>query len=265
MKVEQANSIVRNAIEELSQELEQGHSERLRNYLAAMATFHRYSLHNILLIKYQRPDATRDGGYTKWRQFGRQVKLGAKGIVILAPIFLKCMANDVDQEDHSRPVTAFRNVYVFDVSDTQGEPLPELGKTQGDPSGYTERLKEFVSQSGIQLQYSEAIYPALGRSSPGKIELLPGQSPAEEFATVAHEISHLRLHQGPRRAETTKCVRETEAEAVAYVVCEAIGLKAERAADYIRLYSGDEDTLAESLEHAHKASMEILGAIAPEC
>jgi hypothetical protein len=133
----------------------------------------------------------------------------------------------------------------------------------GDPFGYTERLKEFVSQSGIQLEYSEAIHPALGRSSPGKIELLPGQPPAEEFATLAHETAHLRLHQGPRRAETTKCVRETEAEAVAYVVCEAIGLKAERAADYIQLYSGDEHTLAESLEHVHKASMEILGAIAP--
>jgi hypothetical protein len=145
----------------------------------------------------------------------------------------------------------------------KGHLYRSLAKRKVIPFGYTERLKEFISQSGIQLEYSEAIYPSLGRSSPGKIELLPGQSPAEEFATLAHETAHLRIHQGPRRAETTKSVRETEAEAVACVVCEAIGLKAERAADYIQLYSGDEHTLSEFLEHVHKASREILGAIAP--
>jgi hypothetical protein len=161
------------------------------------------------------------------------VKLGAKDILILAPIF-KCPAKDVCEEEHSRLVIAYRGVYVFDVFDTQGSPLPQIGQTQGDPAGYTDRLKEFVARSGIRLEYSEAIYPAMGRSSPGKIELLAGQSPAEEFATLAHETAHLRIHQGPRRAETTKCVHETEAEAVAYVVCEAIGLKAQRGG---RLYS----------------------------
>jgi antirestriction protein ArdC len=265
MKVEQANKIVSNAIEELSQALEHGQSENLRKYLAAMAMFHRYSLHNVLLIRFQRPDATRVAGYQKWRQLGRQVKKGAKGILILAPIVLKSTSQDTYQEEHSRVALGFRGVYVFDVLDTEGAPLAEIGRTQGDPSGYTERLKEFVSQSGIQLEYSDAIYPAQGRCSPGKIELLPHLSPAEEFATLAHECGHWRLHQGPRRAETTKCVRETEAEAVAYVVCEAIGLKAQRSADYIQLYSGDKDTLAESLEHVQRASAEILAAIAPEC
>jgi hypothetical protein len=232
-------------------------------YLAAMAKFSTYSLHNVLLIKYQRPEATRVAGYRKWREFGRQVKLGAKGILILAPIF-KCRGKEACEGEHCGPV-AYRGVWVFDVEDTLGDPLPELGKTQGDPSGYTERLKEFICQrNGIQLQYLTAIYPALGRSSPGKIDLLPGQSPAEEFATLAHELAHLHLHQGPRRAETTKCIRETEAEAVAYVVCEAIGLKAQRGADYIQLYNGDECTITESLEHVHKASMEILSAIAPD-
>jgi hypothetical protein len=66
-----------------------------------------------------------------------------------------------------------------------------------------------------------------------------------------------------RRAETTKRVRETEAEAVAFVVCEAIGIKAENSADYIQLYSGDKETLAESLEHVQRASAEILAAIMP--
>ena len=93
--------------------------------------------------------------------------------------------------------------------------------------------------------------------------LLPGQTAAEEYATLAHETAHSLLHMQERRAETTKCVRETEAEAVAFVVCEAIGLKAENSADYIHLYSGDKETLAESLEHVQRASAAILTAIMP--
>jgi hypothetical protein len=158
-------------------------------------------------------------------------------------------------------VAGFRAVYVFDLADTDGEPLPELGNTKGDPAGYTDRLKDFVIQRSIQIEYSDTIYPAQGQCSPGKITLLPGQCPAEEFATLAHEVAHSLLHQQERRAETTKRVRETEAEAVAFVVCEAIGLQADNSADYIQLYSGDKDTLTESLEHVQRASAEILAAI----
>lgn len=76
-----------------------------------------------------------------------------------------------------------------------------------------------------------------------------------------HETGHAILHLQERRAETTKRVRETEAEPVAFVVCEAISLKAENSADYIQLYSGDKETLAESLEHVQRASAEILAKI----
>jgi len=124
-------------------------------------------------------------------------------------------------------------------------------------------LNQFITQRGIQLEYSNEIYPALGLCSLGKIVLFPGQSPAEEFATLAHEAAHALLHQQERRSETTKCVRETEAEAVAFVVCESIGLQAQRSADYIHLYSGSAETLAESLEHVQRASSEILAAITP--
>ena len=264
MKVEQAKQVASKAIEELSQALERGHSEKLKEHLAAMARFHRYSLYNVMLIASQRPDATRVAGYQKWREFGRFVKKGAKGIFILAPILTKKTAEqDSPAEESARVAVGFRAVYVFDLSDTDGEPLPELGNAQGDPAGYTERLKDFVIQRSIQLEYSDSIYPAQGQCSPGKITLLPGQCPAEEFATLAHEVAHSLLHQQERRAETTKRVRETEAEAVAFVVCEAIGLKATNSADYIQLYSGDKETLTESLEHVQRASAEILAGIAP--
>jgi hypothetical protein len=91
MKVEQAKQIASKAIEQLSEALERGHSETLRNYLAAMARFHRYSLHNLILIVSQRPDATRVAGFHTWKQLGRSVKKGTKGIMILAPVVLTQM------------------------------------------------------------------------------------------------------------------------------------------------------------------------------
>lgn len=264
MKVEQAKQIASKAIEQLSQALERGHSETLRGYLAAMARFRRYSLHNIMLIASQRPDATHVAGFKTWKQLGRFVKKGAKGILILAPILLRKETEPDNREaETEKSAIRFRAVYVFDVADTDGTPLPELGNAEGDPSGHTERLKEFIASRGIHLEYSEAIYPAQGQCSPGKIVLLPGQSAAEEFATLTHEAAHALLHQGNCRPETSKRVRETEAEAVAFVVCEAIGLKASNSPDYIQLYSGDKEILAESLDYIQRTSAEILAAITP--
>jgi hypothetical protein len=182
--------------------------------------------------------------------------------MILAPMVLRKTEEEVtSEENQSKGAVGFRVVYVFDQVDTEGKSICELGYAQGDPAGYTERLKQFVAERGIQLEYSDAIYPAQGQCSPGKIVLQPGQSAAEEYATLAHEAAHSLLHMQERRAETTKRVRETEAEAVAFVLCEAIGLKAENSADYIQLYSGDKETLEESLEHVQRASAEILTAI----
>src|SRR5260370_18397817 len=202
MKVEQAKQIASQAIEQLSEALERGHSETLRNYLAAMAKFHRYSLHNLLLIVSRRPDDTRVAGFHTWKQLGRNVKKGAKGIMILAPVVLrKSKEETTSEEDDSKAAVAFRVVYVFDQNDTEGKPLCELSCAQGDPSGYTDRLRQFIAERGIQLEYSDAIYPAQGQCSAGKIVLLPGQSPAEEFATLAHEPAHSLLHIQERLAD----------------------------------------------------------------
>ena len=262
MNVEQAKQIASNAIDELTKALEKGHSEGLRDYLKAMARFHRYSAYNIMLILSQRPNATQVAGFQTWKQFGRFVRKGAKGILVLAPILRRQETDEINQEkEPAKIIVGFRGVYVFDLADTDGQALPNFAQTEGDPAGHTERLKAFVAARGIQLEYSDAIRPAQGLCSPGKITLLPGQPPAEEFAILAHEVAHAILHQRERRAETTKTIRETEAEAVAFVVCESIGLQAERCADYIQLYNGNKEILAESLEHVQRASTEILTAI----
>ena len=106
---------------------------------------------------------------------------------------------------------------------------------------------------------------AHGMSLKGRILLRDDLSPAVEFSVLVHETAHELLHAGDRRANTSKTVRETEAEAVAFVVSHAIGLSTSTAAsDYIQLYSGDKDTLLASLGLIQRDATEILGAIQSE-
>jgi antirestriction protein ArdC len=260
MKVEQAKQIASNAIEQLRQALEAGHSERLNDYLAAMARFRRYSWGNVMLIASQNPNATHVAGFQAWHKLGRFVKKGEKGILILAPIIRKKAENDGETEpDKSSVPVGFRAAYVFDISQTDGQPLPEIGSVNGDPRDYRERLAKFVADQGIALEYSGEIAPARGMSEGGKITLLPGQQLAEEFATLAHETAHELMH---RDHSTSKRIRETEAEAVAFVVCSAIGLETGSAAqDYIGLYGGDAKLLGESLEYVQRTATQILNVI----
>jgi N-terminal domain of anti-restriction factor ArdC len=263
MKVEQAKQIASNAIEQLRQALEAGHSERLNEYLAAMARFRRYSWGNVMLIASQKPNATHVAGFHAWHKLGRFVKKGEKGILILAPIIRKkAENNDETERDESSVAVGFRAAYVFDISQTDGQPLPEIGSVNGDPREYRELLAKLVAAQGIALEYSDDIAPARGMSEGGKITLLPGQSPAEEFATLAHEIAHEMMHRDERRSSTTKRIRETEAEAVAFVVCSAVGLETGSAAqDYIGLYGGDAQLISESLEYVQRTATQILNSI----
>ncbi|MFY9801567.1 MAG: ArdC-like ssDNA-binding domain-containing protein [Candidatus Acidiferrales bacterium] len=265
MNIEEAREVAGKALQHLSESLAQGESEVLRSYLAAMGKFHRYSTSNILLIITQRPDATQVAGYQTWRKLHRQVTRGAKGIVIFAPLLRKTLdANECGIEIKREKLLGYRAAVVFDVADTAGDPLPSLSQFEGHPGEYLERLKSLVSQSGCPLEYSTSILPAQGQCSAGKIILLPGLAPAEEFHVLTHELAHSRLHFSPRRSETTKCIRETEAEAVAFVVGQSIGLETNSAScDYVKLYNGDKDTLAQSLHHIQQVSTEILSGITP--
>lgn len=255
--------VAENAITTLISNLEQGHSDCLARYLAAMSHFHRYSWNNVLLISIQRATATRVAGFQTWRKFGRFVRKGEKGIVILAPLIGKKKTEEDERED--KCLFGFRAAYVFDVSQTDGEPLPEFASVQGDPTEHMERLKGFVTEQGIALDYSDSIRPALGVSRGGAITLACGLSAAQEFSTLTHELAHEKLHRTERRTQTTKTLRETEAEAVAFVVCHAIGLDTNTASsDYISLYDGNRDTLTASLDFIQSTATAILRAITPE-
>jgi hypothetical protein len=263
--------IIKQAVDFLIRQVEAGKSETLAAYLTAMARFHNYSFGNIVAIARQRPTATRVAGFGTWKEMGRFVKRGEKGIQILAPMIGYRRKNaetaqNTDADGSTKPqqtLIGFRAVYVFDVAQTEGEDLPEFEHNiSGEVGEQRDRLIGFLAQQNITLEFNDRISPALGVSYGGKIALLPGQTEPEEFVTLVHETAHELLHKAERRTFTTATVRETEAEAVAFIVGQAIGLEMGNASsDYIQMYNGNATLLAESLEVIQRTSALILAAI----
>ncbi len=139
-----------------------------------------------------------------------------------------------------------------------------MHEVSGDVGENRDRLLAFIERQGIELVFTENIAPALGVSYGGRIAILPGQSKAEEFSTLVHELAHEMLGHANRRTTTTKVVRETEAEAIAFVIGKAVGLKVGSAsADYIALYHGNASLLTESLEVVQQTAGIILAALQP--
>jgi antirestriction protein ArdC len=129
MNSENIKKVTNQAIEQLAEALNAGHSEALTRYLAAMAKFRAYSFLNVLLILKQCPNAGRVAGYRTWQSFGRQVKQGEKGIMILAPILRKRAETDESSTtDEARKVAGFRAVYVWDEQQTTVKELPQIGR-----------------------------------------------------------------------------------------------------------------------------------------
>ncbi|MBC8217674.1 MAG: DUF1738 domain-containing protein [Planctomycetes bacterium] len=149
MKNNYARKVSREAFNELVEAVEAGKSQKLVNYLKAMGRFHNYSLGNAIMIGFQKPDATRVAGFRAWQKLGRHVKKNEKGIAIMAPIFWRKKVTHTDegdrQEDSDEDAVAFKTAYVFDISQTDGTPLPDFARVNGDPGVYTERLREYVT------------------------------------------------------------------------------------------------------------------------
>jgi hypothetical protein len=259
MTADALKKITTDALDTLAALLDEGHSDQLTALLKTMARFHKYSWHNICLIASQRPTATRVAGFQTWRTMGRFVRKGEKGIAILAPIVSRRDAES--SADNARAVVGFRAAYVFDVEQTDGDPLPTLGEASGDPGVKTTLLRAAILGQSIALESVDDLGGALGTSSGGCIQLLNGLSPAMEFTTLVHEYAHELLHRVDDRP-ASRDTRELEAEAVAFVVGGAVGLNtSDSSRDYIHLYRGDREALAGSLERIQRAASVILTAI----
>ncbi len=149
MKSEQIKAITEKATEQLVAALDAGHSETLNAYLKAIGRFHRYSLHNVMLIASQKPNASHVAGFHTWNQLGRFVKKGDKGIVILAPVLRRKEKENEELAETTSAVAGFRSAYVFDITQTDGKELPALGTVQGEPKDSTDRLQAFARTQGI--------------------------------------------------------------------------------------------------------------------
>lgn len=255
MNADALKQITTDALDTLAHLLDHGHSEPLTALLKSMGRFHQYSWHNVCLITRQRPTATRVAGFHTWRSLRRYVRHGEKGIAILAPMVGR---RDRDADDVSRVVLGFRAAYVFDVAQTDGDPLPRASEASGDPGDKTASLKAAIQDHGIELVYVDDLNGALGVSCGDRIQIVNGLSGAVEFTTLVHEFAHELLHRGADRP-ASRDTRELEAEAVAFVVGTSVGIDTSAASrDYIQLYRGDRDALIQSLDRIQRTAAAVL-------
>lgn len=257
-KVKQAHSTIETHVKELAEQMERGKSDQLLTYLNCCSQFHQYSFRNIMLAFSQREDLTQLAGMRQWNKLGRHVRKGEKGIMILAPMSVPDKRAAADDPDAR--IMLFRPVYVFDVSQTEGQDLPELVHTAGDVSAILPALEKAVAAANITLEYADLsiIDGADGHSYGGRIAVEVELDEPDRFRTLGHEFAHEKLHRAGPRDE--KKVRETEADAVAYVLCRHYGVACD-ASDYLLLYDATPKLLLERLETIRSAANEIIDEI----
>ena len=242
-------------------------SEQWQRYLDFQGRFHRYSANNVVLISMQCPEATRVAGFNAWRKMGRFVRKGEKAIWILAPMVYK-QAEAADG-DYERVIRGFKPVAVFDLSQTDGEELPEVCNrlTADAPADLFERLRSVAEAHGFSVEDAELSGSVNGDCSHSerRIRVEVRNAPAQRVKTLAHELAHALLHEH----FDSRPLAELEAESVAYVTCQALGVdSSDYSFGYVASWAGDGDTaiaaIKASCERIQKAAAEILRAFEPD-
>ncbi len=241
----------KNRLKEITERIEKGIAEvftsgKYAEYLRVMSRFHNYSTNNRLLIWSQRPDAQLLAGYQGWQtKFGRHVVKGAKGITILAPTPYKKKIEEekrdpetnlpmLDEngnviiEEKEVKIPMFKPVSVFDVSDTEGKPLPTLAETLvGDVKNY-EIFMEALRRSSpvpVFLEPMQADMDGYFSLTGQDIHIRDGMSEVQTVCAVIHEITHAKLHNSDAGEERSRDTEEIEAESVAFTVCAYYGIE----------------------------------------
>ena len=216
----------RERLQEITAGIEQGikelfESEKYRRYLSVMSKFHRYSVNNTMLIYMQRPDATLVAGYNKWKnQFERHVKRGEHGITIIAPTPYKKKIEEqkldpdtkapmldkdgkVIMEEKEIEIPLFRPVKVFDISQTDGKPLPELAASlSGNVQNYEVFMEALRRSAPVPIEFEpmDANMDGYFSSDQQRIAIREGMSEVQTVSAAVHETAHSKLHD-PKRAE----------------------------------------------------------------
>lgn len=265
-------------------------SEQYQMYLQTMAKFHNYSFNNTLLIAMQRPDATLLAGYQTWqKKFHRHVKRGEKGIKIIAPVPVKekRQVEKIDEETQEivigidgqpetetveRILPRFRVTTVFDVSQTEGEPLPtlEVNELVGDVFIYEDFMKGLEEISPVPFQFQEIDSGAKGYYSNAEklVAIQTGMSQAQTMKTAVHETAHAILHDRDVMEENgitkDRMTKEVESESVAYVVCNHFGLDTSNYSfNYVAGWSSDKEMpeLRSSMDTIRLTSSQLIADI----
>lgn len=238
-------------------------SDTFRAYLSAQARFHRYSWGNVLLILAQKPDATRVAGYQTWKQFGRQVRRGETGIRIIAPAYYKKHEQDLETgEEITRQVTFFRSASVFDYSQTEGEPLPEVAvpvlNSEAGGELYA-RLEDVAHSEALTIQRGHQRFATseqiMGFYEPAsRLIAIREAAQLQMTKTLAHELGHHFAEHAASGPES-----ETEAEGIAYVVLAHHGLDSgERSFPYVATWSQDKAILRAALARIQQVSLTMI-------
>ncbi len=245
-------------------------SEKWTAYLDTQSKFHSYSFNNALLIALQRPNATRVAGYNKWKELDHQVKKGEHGISILAPIVRTKKDEDGDKEKDKKYIAGFTVVNVFDVSQTDGPDLPEpVTKLEGvDPEGQFLALTRVADSFGFTVESVDdaSLGGANGDCDPRAkhIRVLSTNSPRQQVKTLAHELGHALLHD--EDSDLPRDHKEIEAESVAYVVSQSLGIDSgDYSFGYLASWSkGDPDEAEKKIKSSgvriQKAAHQIIEA-----
>lgn len=238
-------------------------------FLAVAARFHSYSPNNVWLILIQRPDATRVAGYRTWQRLGRQVNKGAKGIAILAPcVYRRRPVDDDDANENPaimRALRGFTVVHVFDESDTTGEPIADMAPIllEGDAALW-DGLAAQVTGAGFTLSRGQCA-PANGCTDFAKRTVVVADHLGGRQAdkTLCHELAHVRLHDASR-FRTDRDLAEIEAESVAFIVCNALGIDtASYTLPYVALWAGgDVERVRRTAERVVTTAQTVLAAMA---
>jgi len=204
----------------------------------------------------QRPDATRVAGYHTWTSVGRQVRKGEHGIAIFAPIVHRLRVEDANEDGTERVLvghpTAFRLARVFDIAQTEGKALPEVvSRLIGDDADSRfAGLVKVAATLGYSVEVSELPGERNGDCTfeMKRIRVREGLEPAQSVKTLAHELAHAILHSELDRAGLTREVAELEAESVAFVVCDDLGVDSSAYSfGYIATWAGSSDDAAKAI------------------
>lgn len=265
----EAGSKLKSWAEEIARNLTSPETmEKLAEVTSYLAKFWQYSWRNRLLIFWQKPNATLCKGFHAWKAMGRYVRKGEHGLQILAPTMVKEKQTDANGKIVIvEKCVGFHDVRTFDVSQTDGKPLPEaltLEEKGGELGALMPKLIAFAKAKGFDYQAKKLGALTGGYTDGKEVVVNADKGSNTQFRALVHEITHATAHFGDNRAEITREQREVEAELAAYLVCRHFGVESIIAVAYLAGWKATAEGVMQAFDKVSATAKEIIGALQAE-